>query len=104
MSNITEATPLDDFQPKGEPIHPFDFCELLENAGVRLAIINNRVTFPKSILIIGESPRPLDAGDYFRNIKKSGRIVQFAGKLYFETTTVPSKNKNFVAKGEEYCV
>jgi len=85
-------TPLDAYLPEGEPIHPYDFYDLLmnEQPGAVVDVIN----YTESPRPIGNTPDEVVA-DYLRNIHKTGCVVIFKGKKYFQTTTVPFKSKNF---------
>ena len=73
------ATKLDEFIPEGEPIHPFDFVELLKEA--------------KKVEVISEPIRPEDGDDYLRNRHKLGSVMRVDGKLYFENTAVECKRE-----------
>ena len=84
-------TALDEFTPEGEPIHPYDFYDLLnEQPGAVVDVIKHAESPRPS----GSTPAEVEA-DYRRNIHKTGNVVTVKGKKYFQTTTVPFKSKNF---------
>lgn len=76
-------TPLDVFEPEGEPIHPYDLYDMLNASTL------------EDILILRSNPPAETEADYLRNIHKIGSVIEWDGKRYFETTDVPFKSKNF---------
>lgn len=68
-------TALDKFEPRGEPMHPYDLLDFHDPHVVELE----------------QSPVAEDEADYFRNMAKIGRNVIVDGKPVFLTTAVPWK-------------
>jgi hypothetical protein len=75
---------LDNFQPKGIPIHPYDLYEVMMKAQSPFECIESEV-----------SPAPEDEADYLRNrdLGKFGSTVILNGVEYFQTTSVVPKTK-----------
>ena len=67
-------TKLDEFQPTGEHIHPYDVCGLVISG--------------KAIKDGEANPSAEDADDYLRNQEKIGRGIWIDGQQYWETTRV----------------
>jgi hypothetical protein len=75
---------LDNFQPKGIPIHPYDLYEVMMKSPSPFECIESEV-----------SPAPEDEADYLRNrdLGKFGSTVILNGVEYFQTTSVVPKTK-----------
>lgn len=77
-------TELDQWEPDGEPIHPYDLHDLLTNT-----------VLPWMIVFVRSNPPAKDEADYMRNRRKVGDIVEIGGKRYFQTTSIPYRSTSF---------
>ena len=80
--NFTE---LDKFVPVGEPIHPYDFAEIMNDPSMSETV---------DVIKSGSSPPAVNEDDYRRNQGKQGTTVIFQNKTYFVTTSAECKTRN----------